>query len=42
LFYFDVWLNAKRRKRFPPPACLGFALKFFERADGGASNFCYG
>ena len=20
------------------PACLGFALKFFERADGGASN----
>jgi hypothetical protein len=21
------------------PACLGFALKFFERADGGASNF---
>jgi len=22
LFCFDVWLNAKRRKRFPPPARL--------------------
>ncbi len=35
-----------RAKSFPPPqtpfhflpACLGFALKFFERVDGGAEN----